>query len=786
MQQKIINILEGYGSAVLHADSGFSFKPFIDYLKLRLQKNDFVKEELLVYILNKFEAFDGMDEEVNEDKYDKYKELFDLLFVVLTNLTENEKQIFWGLGLPMTPIMIYGSDGFYNLMEEANAYDIESGIGDKSHEQFMQTRLEFFYAFILDRLYSIQLPKKRNIIRTIKDIHSGLSRHYSINLNTDFVTVNTKRELPPFDIENLHKYALTNNTLIEIQKLLPIDMFSFSGFTIMTVTDVTDQYALETIRDNIVKNETNTGSYNFPDIVQALKELTGSNDIEFNILPLFKVNGKLAEDMETYNRSILFSAAQKNRLTDSACFSMMNKFVSLPELFYFSDLDTEIPLHREEAKLLKAEDIKSYTLIPFFYNNKLVGAIESFSKVKGLINDRMLGQMEIARELLAQLMYNAISSIEFQIEKVIKERYTKLQPAVQWKFVEAGWHYLQSRREASGLNIPEAAEIDFREVYPLYGAVDIRNSTVMRNMAMLNDNVIQLNILLKVLHDLKTETGFGLIDEKIFATTDWINLIEVDNQEFNQQVKLNDFLVNTINPFLEKFTYSRPELNIIVQEYFDAIDENNGAAHKNRRSLENSMSRVISFVNNYFEQMKGEIQEAYPCYFEKFRSDGVEYDIYIGQSISPDIIYNDIYLKNLRLKQLTSMATIAKNTNALMQQLTNPVETTQLIFIHSQPIDILFRSDEKRFDVEGAYNIRYHIIKKRIDKVLLKGTNERLTQPGKIALVYFNETDVNEYISYIKYLQAENILNDDLEKLELEELNDVSGIKALRVGVNLG
>jgi hypothetical protein len=135
--------------------------------------------------------------------------------------------------------------------------------------------------------------------------------------------------------------------------------------------------------------------------------------------------------------------------------------------------------------------------------------------------------------------------------------------------------------------------------------------------------------------------------------------------------------------------------------------------------------------------------------------------------------------------QLTSMAAITKYTHALLPDLSHPVETTQLIFIHSHPIDILFRNDEKRFDVEGAYNIRYHIVKKRIDKVHLKDSAERLTQPNKIALVYFSDKEADEYKSYIKYLQADNILNDDLEKLELEELAGVSGLKALRVGVKL-
>ena len=54
---------------------------------------------------------------------------------------------------------------------------------------------------------------------------------------------------------------------------------------------------------------------------------------------------------------------------------------------------------------------------------------------------------------------------------------------------------------------------------------------------------------------------------------------------------------------------------------------------------------------------------------------------------------------------------------------------------------------------------------------------------GKIALVYYNDKDAAEYRLYIRQLQDMNILSDDLEQLELEELQGVSGLKALRVGV---
>ena len=129
------------------------------------------------------------------------------------------------------------------------------------------------------------------------------------------------------------------------------------------------------------------------------------------------------------------------------------------------------------------------------------------------------------------------------------------------------------------------------------------------------------------------------------------------------------------------------------------------------------------------------------------------------------------------------MAKIVKMTEDLIPELPVPLHTTQLILIHSNPIDISFRKDERRFDTEGAYNLRYEIMKKRIDKALVKNTGERLTQPGKIAMVYANHKDAEEYASYITYLQSKNILSGKVEHLELEEMQGVYGLKALRVEV---
>ena len=249
------------------------------------------------------------------------------------------------------------------------------------------------------------------------------------------------------------------------------------------------------------------------------------------------------------------------------------------------------------------------------------------------------------------------------------------------------------------------------------------------------------------------------------------------------EIRLNQFLTDEAHPFLEHFRQTSAEIAPVIDHYFSETDPERGRAWEHRRQLETSMQLINNAVNNYLDLMNVEIQQAYPVYFEKFRTDGVEYDIYIGQSIAPQRPFDQVYLKNLRLWQLGSMAAIARLSDLLIPRMQVPLQTTQLIFIYSNTIDISFRNDERRFDVEGGYNIRYHIIKKRIDKVHIRHTRERLTQPGKIALIYFNQRDADEYVSYIQHLQERKILKDDLEYLELEELQGVSGLKAMRVGV---
>ncbi|MEO8772164.1 MAG: GAF domain-containing protein [Ferruginibacter sp.] len=756
-----------------------SFRPFLNYIKGVRDRTNGHKKYFFSHVVEQFELHPEVLQSVEIDRLKDYKGLLELIYNSLSKMVVDEETNYWALSVPMKPTIFYSTNAFHNLISRIavdNICSICSKIGSIKIEG---NPIEFVYAVVLEKQYGIPAFFSREIVHAVEDPETGLTRYYEANLDTRFIEIIAEKEMPQlrFDVLKSANYD-RQEKLKWIQEALPFDLFRFEGFGITSITDVSVKYALENIKNFILNHDTVTNGNYFSDVIHWMKIIVENNDIEFGLLPALHVNNKLVFNEGLYVNSLLINAAKKKGMEENNYLAMIDKYFSNPKLIFFSEITAEEEEKHSYLKLLSADGIMCYALIPVYFGNELVGVLEVYSKKKVAFNEVLLSKLDPVVPLLSQLLKNGIHEFHDGIDRVIKDKFTSVQPSVQWKFNEAAWHFLRDKQNNETIEIED---IHFENVYPLYGAIDIRNSTIERNNALSNDMQVQFTVLISMLEKLKKQSGFGLIDEKIFLAKKW--LADIKGDEFTNQVLLDDFLDYNIIPFLIDFMKGNKDFEMIINEYFEAIDDKTGKAYEKRRELEKSMNTVINAVNKYLEKMQEEVQQAYPSYFEKFRTDGVEYDIYIGQSIAPSKPFSDIYLKNLRLMQLSSMASIAKLTAKTAAELTKNIQTTQLIFIHSQPISIQFRTDEKRFDVEGAYNIRYHIVKKRIDKVLVKGTQERLTQPDKISLVYTNQQDANDYIGYINFLQGQNILLNDLEELELEELQGVNGLKALRVGV---
>jgi hypothetical protein len=220
-----------------------------------------------------------------------------------------------------------------------------------------------------------------------------------------------------------------------------------------------------------------------------------------------------------------------------------------------------------------------------------------------------------------------------------------------------------------------------------------------------------------------------------------------------------------------------------IARYKANLDPTFGVVYKRRKAFEESLALINKSISDYLDDAEVEAQKMFPHYFEKYKTDGVEFTIYLGSSLVKNRTFDTFNLRNFRLWQLLVMIEVTRKIEALKLKMKTVLEITQLILVHDQPISIRFRPDEKQFDVDGAYDIRYEIVKKRIDKAHVKNTGERLTQPGKLAIVYNQAKVEDEYKRYFHYLKAKGMITGEVEELELEELPGANGLRALRIQI---
>lgn len=784
MQSVTLNLSQStseIGQSPIGADIKFSLRPFIDFVEAKMASEKTAKINFYRYILEQFNQFPELQYPIPAENIQRYHVLFELIYTALSPIINDESQQYWALSTPLTPCFHYGTDAFYNVLMEPSSCTLKMNLSLPSKVEMQKNILSAFYNLVLQRFYNFSLTPSQFTINSIIDPETHLPKYYRLNVDTRFMDIKANATLPEYDLNIIKEYIQDEkNTIMVLTRLIPPEMFTIEGLAIITLQDVTGEYALESIKNIIIEHHDTKDVNHGQEICTALQSLVGTNLVEFGMLPYLKLNGKLLVNEHSGFQSILIKLAKEAGWDAHGDVSLIDDYLKNPRVLIFPEITIEDQQQFPMLKLLGVKGIKSYGLFPLYYNARLVGCLELYAKDTIAFSGNTIAKIEQAFPLLAQLYQNIIADFNQEIAEVVTDKFTALQPAVQWRFKEVAYHYIQSGGKQKKLPVEP---VFFKDVHPFYGAVDIRNSSIQRNMAVRKDLAVHFDILQKTLDTVKEK----VCDSEHEKIPEQYIIWEKDHFEEltdREVLKTEDYLQRQVPTALAQLKESYPELNQVIADYFD-LTAPDGKVYEHRDRYEKSLQMINLTVTRQLDDFNKELQGIYPCYFEKFRTDGVEFDIYLGQSIAPEKAFPEEILHQFRLKQLKVLAEIARTTHSLAPYFSLPLETTQLIFVYEKQIDVSFRIDEQRFDVEGSYNIRYQMVKKRIDKAHIKDTTERLTQPHKIAIVYFNSWEAKEYLGYIKTLQDLGLLNDDLEYLEIEELQGVEGLKALRVGVKL-
>lgn len=760
-------------------DTRISFQPFVNFIQAKQTKASGIRSEYYQRLIEGFDAAPELLEPFDEiSRIRDNEQLLELVAAgIFPVIGEDERYIF-GFSAPFRFSSFFHTDGFRNLFaDEENELLILPKHSPQS--ELRRIYCTSIYELILEKFYHIKLADIPAVIYPLVDKETGLKRFFRLRYDRRFVDIRLKGELP-----GLQDCAVCLNTfrILDLEKQLetmPLENFELEGFGVWVADDVTVKQSVESIRRLLIRQGDCDGGF-MQDLKHAIHGLVGFQDIEIGIMPFQKINEKFILDEQCACNSLVGRNWKSGDADSSVNFLSFVEFIRQDhEATSVSVIDQAIVESIPILRPLWDAGIRSYIIFPIQNNDGLLGLLEIGSKVPNLLNHDVIMRLEPAMPLISLALLKNRDSFNNRIEKLVKEKFTALQPSVEWKFADVAW---QSMSQQESQAAASKFTVSFDQVYPLYGAIDIRDSSSERNHAIQKDLKVQLSLADQSLEILISRLKLALLEGLQFKNQQLRAMIE-ESMRAEDEVSITEFLTNDLEPVLRHLHQTDERAREVTTRYFEAVGNYNGYLYHNRREYEHSITTINDTVLEMLNAGEEEIQQTFPHYFEKYRTDGVEYNIYIGQSIAPGQTFDLMYLRNIRLWQLRSMAEITRATAALRPMLKVPLETTQLILIHNQPIAISFRRDERRFDVEGSYNIRYEVMKKRLDKVRIRDTSERLTQPGKIAMVYSNPRDAQEYLEYISFLQNKGFLGPGYENLELEELQGVRGLKALRVQV---
>ncbi len=630
---------------------------------------------------------------------------------------------------------------------------------------------------ILEKFYGVKIGVEKPIHFTVLSKITGLDKVYKVEINHQFCEIIAKGKIKPIE-KHIIKFLTEKIYDVDLwlQYIRPED-FEFHGFIVMRLVDVTEQEMLSSIKYDLLKKNAVVLEESFATIQHKLRSLFGIQEIRLGIAYCDSANNLVLTNAASEGwRSVVQQPANATPCNDytGSVYErswMEQRYITVENL-------NEYPYRSKIEEALLANGINNLLLAPLVDGDETIGMLELASPIPGKLNSISAHKVENILPMFTAAVKRVKEEMATEVRALIQEECTAIHPSVQWRFFEAGLNLMNRRRVDAKASLEE---IVFKDVYPLYGMADVRNSSVERNMAIQKDLQQNLKLAKDLLQKIYMLKKFPLVEEVIFKIDDQLKRIHQGLASGDESDVL-EFLKLEINTLIQQFEDDE-ELQKFIAKYRSHLDPQFGVVYKRRKTFEKSLALINQAIGGHIDEAEVEAQKMFPHYFEKYKTDGVEFTLYVGNSLVKNKSFDAFHLKNFHLWQLLVMIGAHQKMEMLKPMLENDLEITQLILVHDQPISIRFRADEKQFDVDGAYDIRYEIIKKRIDKAYIKNTGERLTQPGKIAVVYNQSKVEEEYKGYFRYLTGKKLLTGKIELLELEELPGATGLKALRMQI---
>ena len=175
MEPITIDVTQNTPYGLQKLDSSISFRSFISFLESKIDQEETVKKTFFSLVLDKLKANPAFSKDIPLSEVNNYKEELSLIYGMLMPPIANEKEVFWALSVPVSPVVFYGTSGFYSLLFQQDG-NIRCDLIEDRGVNYKQ-KLQMLYSFILEKLYHFPPLHHPDMIITLMDDASGLQKY---------------------------------------------------------------------------------------------------------------------------------------------------------------------------------------------------------------------------------------------------------------------------------------------------------------------------------------------------------------------------------------------------------------------------------------------------------------------------------------------------------------------------------------------------------------------------------------------------------------------------------
>ncbi|MEO6329961.1 MAG: hypothetical protein ABIO55_13575 [Ginsengibacter sp.] len=543
-------------------DSQISFLPFVNFLKDKLTVTSGTRSDFYRYLIRKFEAEPQLLREIKDVQIiDDRGELMELLSTVIFPVVSDEQKNNFTLSTPYQFSIFSYSESFRKLFIDKDETNLKLP-SEISETYLKQVQCSMIYDHVLEKYYGIKLNERPELIYPVTDADTGMKRYFRMHYDRRFIDVHLKGELPP-----IQDCAVCLNTFrildLELQlKKMPLELFAIEGFGVWVAEDVTIAESLECIKKILLRPGDCSGSIN--ELKEVVQALVGLNDVEIGLMPFVKINDNFLLNEEYTMHSLLgkhWRADDEQSVTDFHNFLAFQK--QNPEPMPITNVGENLLGFAAFLKPIFETGTRSYIFYPMQNSDGILGMLELSSGVPNSLTHEVMTRLEPAIPLLSLAMLKNKDAFHDKIELLVKEKFTALQPSVEWKFSEVAWEFLKKNGSAT-----ETGKIIFDNVYPLYGAIDIRNSSVERNHAIQKDLQQHLHLIDETLARLQSVVQLNFLEGLKFKNANFMRSIE-NGLLPDDEMHINEFLRNEAESVFCHLENSNSNARSITENYFN-------------------------------------------------------------------------------------------------------------------------------------------------------------------------------------------------------------------------